>query len=113
MDRPSKTFLFYDRQGMVRSIHSPMRANRVNHFYPLTYKKTMVKLLQKNSVSHNYDERIVETSSSVWTQENNEWIYFMPTTESSTVLCRDRASIDVVLTGIGKLRIAAGFCRVQ
>jgi hypothetical protein len=42
----------------------------------------------------------------VWTQlENNEWIYFVPTSESITILCSDKAPIDILVSGIGKLGI--------
>jgi hypothetical protein len=37
--------------------------------------------------------------------ENNEWIYFVPTSESITILCPDKAPIDVMISGIGKLGI--------
>jgi hypothetical protein len=42
----------------------------------------------------------------VWIQlENNEWIYFVPTSESITILCADKALIDVLVSAIGKLGI--------
>jgi hypothetical protein len=71
-----------------------------------------VKLLQpRSNIPHSFDKRIVEIYNSVWTQlDNNEWIYFVPSSESITVLCTDKAPIDVVLTGIGKLDITSG-CR--
>jgi uncharacterized membrane protein len=43
----------------------------------------------------------------VWTQlENNEWIYFVPTSVSITILCSDKAPIDILVSGIGKLGIS-------
>jgi hypothetical protein len=33
----------------------------------------------------------------------NEWINFVPSSETIIVLCADRTPSDVVLTGIGKL----------
>lgn len=52
------------------------------------------------------EKRVVELSNSVWTQlENNEWIYFVPSSESITILCNDKSPIDVVISGIGKLGI--------
>jgi hypothetical protein len=38
---------------------------------------------------------------------NNEWIYFVPTSESITVLCMDKHPVDVIVSGIGKLGISA------
>lgn len=63
----------------------------------------MVKLLQpKGSVPPSCDKRIVEISNSVWTQlANNEWIYFVPTSDSITILCMDKHPIDVIVSGIG------------
>jgi hypothetical protein len=67
------------------------------------HENCMVKLLQpRRNIPHSCDKTVVENSSSVWTQlENNEWMYFVPTSESITILCRDRSPIDVTLTGIG------------
>ena len=69
----------------------------------------MVKLLQpRGSVPSSCDKRIVEISSSIWTQlTNNEWIYFVPTSESVTILCTERPPVDVVVSGIGKLGLSA------
>jgi hypothetical protein len=72
----------------------------------------MVKLLQpRRNIPHSCDKRVMEISNSVWTQlENNEWIYFVPTSESTTIPCTDRVPVDVTLTEIEKLGIVAG-CR--
>ena len=69
----------------------------------------MVKLLQPGgSVPPSCDKRILELSSSVWTQlANNEWTYFILTSESNTILCTDKPPVDVILSGIGKLGISA------
>jgi hypothetical protein len=40
--------------------------------------------------------------------DNNEWIYFVLTTNRVTVLCKGKEKIEVVLTGIGKLGINTG-----
>jgi hypothetical protein len=67
----------------------------------------MVKMLQpRGGVPTICEKRVVELSNSVWTQlENNEWISFVPTSESITILCEDKAPIDVLVPGIGKLGI--------
>jgi hypothetical protein len=52
-------------------------------------------------------KRVVEISNSVWTQlTNNEWIYFVPTSESITILCTDKPPVDVIVSGVGKLGIS-------
>ena len=73
------------------------------------HENCMVKLLQLGgSVPASCDKRIVELSNSVWTQlTNNEWIYFIPTSESITILCTDKPPVDVMVSGIGKLGINA------
>jgi hypothetical protein len=77
-------------------------------FFPL-HDNCMVKLLQpRGSVPPSCDKRIVEISNSVWTQlDNNEWIYFVPNSESITVLCVDKHPVDVIVSGIGNLAIGA------
>ena len=53
------------------------------------------------------DKRVVEISNSVRTQlTNNECIYFVPLSESVTILCTDRPPVDVLVLGIGKLGIS-------
>jgi len=73
------------------------------------HENCMVKLLQPGgSVPPSCDKRILELSSSVWTQlANNEWTYFILTSESNTILCTDKPPVDVILSGIGKLGISA------
>jgi hypothetical protein len=70
----------------------------------------MVKLLQpRGSVPPSCDKRVVEISNSVWTQlTNNEWIYFVATSESVTILCTDKPPVDVIISRVGKLGISAG-----
>jgi len=72
------------------------------------HENCMVQLLQpRGSVPPICDKRVVEISNSVWTQlANNEWIYFIPSRESVTILCIDKPPIDVTLSGIGKLGIS-------
>jgi len=69
----------------------------------------MVKLLQPGgSVPPSCDKRVVEISNSVWTQlRNNEWIYFVHTSESVMILCTDKPPVDVIVSGVGKLGISA------
>jgi hypothetical protein len=38
-------------------------------------------------------------------EKRNEWIYFIPSSESLTILCPEKEPIDVVLTETGKLTI--------
>ena len=57
--------------------------------------------------SPSCDKRVVEISNSVWTQlTNNEWIYFVPTSESVMILCTDKPPVDVIVSGVGKLWIS-------
>jgi len=67
----------------------------------------MVKLLQpKGSVPTICEKRIVEISNSIWTQlANNELIYFVPSSESITILCMEKPPVDIIVSGIGKLGI--------
>jgi hypothetical protein len=78
----------------------PLLSSQIN-------ENCMVKLLQpRRSVPPSYMKRIVELVNSVWTQlGGNEWIYFIPTSEIITILCTDRAPVNVALSGISKLGI--------
>ena len=69
----------------------------------------MVKLLQpRGNVPTICEKRIVEMSNSIWTLlTNNEWIYFVPTSESITILCAEKPPVDIIVAGIGKLGINA------
>jgi hypothetical protein len=65
------------------------------------HENCAVKLLQPraNVPPPSCDKRVVEILNSVWTQlANNEWIYFIPTSESVTILC-------TLVAGVGKLGI--------
>jgi len=48
---------------------------------------------------------LVKLTHIVWTQVNDEWIYYAPGTESMTVLRNDRDPVDILLKGAGKLVI--------
>lgn len=65
----------------------------------------LVKMLQpRGSVPPMCERRIVELSNPIWTQlQNNEWIYFVPTSETITILCSGKPPMDVQVSGIGKL----------
>jgi len=69
----------------------------------------MAKLLQpRGSVPPSCDKRVVEISNSVWTQlAKNEWIYFVLSSESVTILCMDKPPFDVIVSGTDKLGISA------
>jgi hypothetical protein len=71
------------------------------------HENCLVKMLQlRGNVPTICEKRVVELSNSVWTQlENNEWIYFVPASESITILCAEKPPIDIIVTGIGKLGI--------
>jgi len=65
-------------------------------------------LQPRGSVPPSCDKQVVEISNSVWTQlANNEWIYFVPLTESVTILCMDKPPVDVIVSGISKSGISA------
>ncbi|PNF42917.1 hypothetical protein B7P43_G12321 [Cryptotermes secundus] len=53
------------------------------------------------------DTRIVQLMHTIWTQleQRNEWIYFIPLSDSITILCPGRDPTDIVLTSTGKLMI--------
>ena len=73
------------------------------------YENFIVKLLQpRGSAPPRCDKRVFEISNSVWSKlANNEWIYFVPSSESVTILCMDTPPVDVIVSGIGKLGISA------
>jgi hypothetical protein len=51
----------------------------------------------------------VQLKNTIWTQlDNNEWLYFVPTSESVTVLCNNKEPVDVTLSGVGKFGLKAG-----
>ena len=71
------------------------------------HENCIVSLLQPGrSDPPSCDKRVVEIFNSVWTQlANNEWIYFVPKSEGITILCRDKPTVDITVSGIGKLGI--------
>lgn len=67
----------------------------------------VVELLQpKGSVPPICEKRVAELSNPVWTQlTNNEWMYFIPSRESVTILCLGQPPVDVMISGTGKLGV--------
>jgi hypothetical protein len=65
-------------------------ADRITLFCLHLYENCAVKLLQpRRNLNSICDRRTVEIYNSVWVQlGNNEWIYFIPTTDNLTVICR-------------------------
>jgi hypothetical protein len=67
-----------------------------------------MKLLQpRKDIPKICDTRIVQLTHTIWTQleQRNEWIYFIPLSDSISILCPDKDPMDVTLTGTGKLTI--------
>jgi hypothetical protein len=69
-----------------------------------------VKLLQhRKEIPKSCDTRLMQVRNTIWTQlDNNERIYFVPTTDSVTVICTEKETSEITLTGIGKLSINTG-----
>jgi hypothetical protein len=116
IDKAREFYFMTDRYWLNTCKELGVRLYVCNQDQPLLSSQLngncMVKLLQsRKSVPSSCEKRIVELSSPVWTQlENNEWIYFIPTRESITILCTGRTPVDVVLSGTGKLGINSS-CR--
>ena len=54
-------------------------------------------------------KRILQILFTLWFQlDNNEWLYFIPISDSITILCNNNDPIDVPLKGVGKLSISSG-----
>jgi hypothetical protein len=53
---------------------------------------------------------LYNSTHTIWTQleKRNEWIYFIPQSDSITILCPEKEPTDVLLTGTGKLMIQPG-----
>jgi len=72
------------------------------------HENCVVRLLQPRVSVPPICDRIIELSTSVWTQlANNELIYFVSKSEGITILCKDRPPIDIAVQGVGKLGIHA------
>jgi hypothetical protein len=68
----------------------------------------VMKLLQTRiDIPKICDTRIVQLTHPIWTQleQRNEWIYFIPLSDSITILCPDKNPIDITPRGMGKLMV--------
>ena len=65
--------------------------------------------LKRDTPSPVCDTRVVKLTNTVWTQlSNNAWIFYAPQPDVITLLCQDARSVDISLTGIGRLQILPG-----
>jgi hypothetical protein len=72
------------------------------------YESCAIKLLQPRlNIQKICDIRILQIIRTVWTQfeKRNEWSYFIPSSDSITILCPEKEPVDIVLRGTGKLSI--------
>jgi hypothetical protein len=71
----------------------------------------VIKLLQPRvTIPKSCDTRIVSIINPVWTklEDRNEWIYFIPSRDSVTIVCANKEPMEIVISGTGKLTIQAG-----
>jgi hypothetical protein len=56
------------------------------------------------------DTRVIKIVNTIWTQleKGNEWIYFIPSSDSITILCPEKEPVDIVLRGTGKISVQSG-----
>lgn len=74
-----------------------------------SHESCAVKLLQpRKEIPKSCDTRVVQFKHTIWTQLDNEWMYFTPTSESVTVLCNEKEPINVILSGVGKFGLNIG-----
>jgi hypothetical protein len=76
-------------------------------------ESSLVKMLQPRvSIPRSCDTRIVSITHPVWTklEKRNEWIYFIPNSDSVTIVCAHREPLEIIIGHTGKLAIQAG-CR--
>jgi hypothetical protein len=84
--------------------------------HPLLFSHSVdscvIKMLQpRSSIPKECDTRLVHLIHTLWTPlQNNSWIYFAPTTDTLTVLCKSGPPMDISIIRIGKLSIRSG-CR--
>ena len=64
-----------------------------------------VRLLQTwKTLPNSCEVHFVKLTNTVWKQINdNEWIYYVPQSDSITALCNDRDPVDITLKGADKL----------
>jgi hypothetical protein len=73
----------------------------------LMQDKCAVRLLKEwTSLPSSCEVHYVQLANTVWTQiSDNEWVYFVPSKDSITVLCAGQDPIDIPLKGAGKLSV--------
>ena len=111
MDQARQYYFLTDAEGMEKCklLNNVLYVCKQNQ--PLLsshlHDNCLVKMLRpQGSVPTICEKRIVELSNSIWTQlESNEWIYFVPTSETITILCAEKPPLDILVFGIGKLGI--------
>jgi nucleoside diphosphate kinase len=66
-----------------------------------------VKLLKEwKKLPNDCEVNYIQLTHTVWTQiSDNEWIYYVPSKDSITILCNGQDPIDIPLKGAGKLSI--------
>jgi hypothetical protein len=116
LDQTRKYYFKMNAEELDNCKHLDARTYICKQKHPLLssylQESCAVKLLQhRREIPKSCDTRLVQIRNTIWTQlDNNEWIYFVPTTESVTVICIGKEPIDVTLTGVGKLSVNTG-CR--
>lgn len=68
----------------------------------------VIKLLQPRiNIPKICDTRTVQLKHTIWTklEQRNEWMYFIPMSDSITILRPEKEPLDILLTGTGKLII--------
>ena len=107
IDQARQYYFMTDKEwaDSCKILNSMKYVCKQNHMH----ENCMVKLLQpRGSVPASCNKCVIEISNSVWTQlTNNEWNYFVPTSESFTILCTDKPPVDVIVSGVGELGISA------
>jgi len=75
----------------------------------LMQEECAVRLLKKQkALPSSCEVHYVLLTHNVWTQINdNEWIYYVPSKDSITVLCAGQDPIDIPLKGAGKLFVVS------
>jgi hypothetical protein len=71
----------------------------------------VVKLLAPRvTIPRSCDVRIVSIIHPVWTklEKRNEWIYFIPTGDTVTIVCAKGEPVEVIINRTGKLTIQVG-----
>jgi hypothetical protein len=112
VDQTRQYYFFTDREELRRCKTVEPNKYICKQTQPLfnshMQESCAVKLLQPRvSIPKICDTRIVQLTHTIWTQleKRNEWIYFIPSSDSITILCPEKEPIDVLLTGTGKLTI--------